>query len=310
VVARQWYYPYGAVRGSVGTLPTQRTFTGQYSDATGLMYFNARYYSGALGRFVSADTLVPGAGNPQALNRYAFVLNNPLRYTDPSGHSVECGLGDPYCIAGKLDVQRRARDLAANLARKKTSYAQVTVQQKSILTEGGFGNEAGNEAVYNDFVGGNVADIGGTLEDPAIYASAAAGVTLKLGAALALRLSQLAGAYCINYSRVCATLLLGPAADQASKALQAQPGTSYWPSGQEGRQVINGVTYSVHALRRMEPDGFGGRGVPPSVVENALRFGLQEPSDEAGWVWYVYENVRVLATTTGEFVRTVIKTGH
>jgi hypothetical protein len=60
----------------------------------------------------------------------------------------------------------------------------------------------------------------------------------------------------------------------------------------------------------MEPDGFGGRGVPPSVVENALRFGLQEPSDEAGWVWYVYENVRVLATTTGEFVRTVIKTGH
>jgi RHS repeat-associated protein len=45
-------------------LPTQRTFTGQYSDATGLMYFNARYYSQTLGRFVSADTLVPGAGEP------------------------------------------------------------------------------------------------------------------------------------------------------------------------------------------------------------------------------------------------------
>jgi len=85
-VARQWYYPYGSVRGSVGTLPTQRTFTGQYSDPTGLMYFNARYYSQTLGRFVSADTIVPGAGEPQALNRYAFVLNNPLKYTDPSGH--------------------------------------------------------------------------------------------------------------------------------------------------------------------------------------------------------------------------------
>jgi RHS repeat-associated protein len=78
----------------VGTLPTQRTFTGQYSDATGLMYFNARYYSGALGRFVSADSIVPGAGEPQALNRYAFVLNNPLRHVDPSGHEpCETGTG-------------------------------------------------------------------------------------------------------------------------------------------------------------------------------------------------------------------------
>jgi RHS repeat-associated protein len=87
-IARQWYYPFGTVRGSVGTLPTQRTFTGQYSDATGLMYFNARYYSQTLGRFVSADTVVPGAGNPQALNRYAYVLGNPLKYTDPSGHDA------------------------------------------------------------------------------------------------------------------------------------------------------------------------------------------------------------------------------
>lgn len=39
---------------------------------------------------MSADTVVPGAGNPQALNRYAFVLNNPLKYTDPTGHR-ECG---------------------------------------------------------------------------------------------------------------------------------------------------------------------------------------------------------------------------
>jgi hypothetical protein len=37
---------------------------------------------------VSADTLVPGAGNPQALNRYAYVYNSPLKYVDPSGHDV------------------------------------------------------------------------------------------------------------------------------------------------------------------------------------------------------------------------------
>jgi hypothetical protein len=45
VVARQWYYPYGAVRASTGTLPTKRTFTGQLADETGLYFYNARYYS-------------------------------------------------------------------------------------------------------------------------------------------------------------------------------------------------------------------------------------------------------------------------
>ncbi len=44
--------------------------------------------SPALGRFVQADTLVPQPGNPLAWDRYAYVLNNPLRYTDPSGYYV------------------------------------------------------------------------------------------------------------------------------------------------------------------------------------------------------------------------------
>jgi len=43
---------------------------------------------------VQLDTIIPGAGNPQAFDRYAYTLNNPLRYTDPSGHGVDCGIGD------------------------------------------------------------------------------------------------------------------------------------------------------------------------------------------------------------------------
>jgi pyocin large subunit-like protein len=39
-----------------------------------------------LGRFLSADTLVPDSKNPQQFNRYAYGLNNPVKYTDPSGH--------------------------------------------------------------------------------------------------------------------------------------------------------------------------------------------------------------------------------
>jgi RHS repeat-associated protein len=113
VVARQWYYPYGAVRGSSGTLPTQRTFTGQYAHdpALGsLMYFNARYMSPALGRFVSADSIVPGAGNPQALNRYAFVLNNPVRYTDPTGHCAFATNGLYFDATACMGFVQRAYD--------------------------------------------------------------------------------------------------------------------------------------------------------------------------------------------------------
>jgi RHS repeat-associated protein len=63
----------------------------------GLLHFGARFYHPRLGRFISADTLVPNFADPQNLNRYAFVLNNPLKYTDPSGHMVLC---DAKCDEG------------------------------------------------------------------------------------------------------------------------------------------------------------------------------------------------------------------
>lgn len=47
-------------------------YTGQEFDAeTGLYYYNARYYNPVLGRFISADTIVPDPSDPQALNRYS-----------------------------------------------------------------------------------------------------------------------------------------------------------------------------------------------------------------------------------------------
>jgi len=52
----------------------------------GLMFYRARWYDPALGRFAQADTIIPGAGNPLAWDRYAYVNDNPVRFTDPSGH--------------------------------------------------------------------------------------------------------------------------------------------------------------------------------------------------------------------------------
>jgi RHS repeat-associated protein len=88
-VAELRYLPYGSNRYSSGTTPTAYKFTGQrLDDSTGLYYYGARYYDAALGRFISPDAFVPSPGNPQSLNRYSYANNNPLLYTDPSGHFV------------------------------------------------------------------------------------------------------------------------------------------------------------------------------------------------------------------------------
>jgi RHS repeat-associated protein len=71
-----------------------RRFTGKERDVeTGLDYFGARYYGSAMGRFVTPDWSakaepVPYAklGDPQSLNLYAYVSNNPVSNVDPDGH--------------------------------------------------------------------------------------------------------------------------------------------------------------------------------------------------------------------------------
>ncbi|MBO9371518.1 MAG: RHS repeat-associated core domain-containing protein [Chloroflexi bacterium] len=62
-----------------GVIPTDRRFTGQRQEADlGLYDYRARFYDPTLGRFLQPDPLVPEPGHSQALNRYAYVYNNPL----------------------------------------------------------------------------------------------------------------------------------------------------------------------------------------------------------------------------------------
>jgi RHS repeat-associated protein len=88
---RTKYYPFGECRNSPQNVPTDKLFTGQRLDDTGLYYYGARYYDATIGRFISADTVVPYPGNPQSFNRYSYCLNNPLKYVDPSGSTVMIG---------------------------------------------------------------------------------------------------------------------------------------------------------------------------------------------------------------------------
>ena len=87
VEASRAYYAYGSERAASGDLQTDRTFTGQKRDSTGLMYYNARYYDPALGTFISPDSMVPGAGQVINYNRFLYARGNPLKYSDPTGNN-------------------------------------------------------------------------------------------------------------------------------------------------------------------------------------------------------------------------------
>jgi RHS repeat-associated protein len=108
VMARQSYYAYGATRLD-GNLPTDFSFTGQRAhELTGLIYFNARWYDPYLNRWTQPDSIVPNLANAQSLNRYTFVRNNPVRYTDPTGHR-EC---DDRDSCGAVRYRRTAPNWA------------------------------------------------------------------------------------------------------------------------------------------------------------------------------------------------------
>ena len=110
------FYPFGGERIVTNTCDSAYKFTGKERDAeSGLDDFGARHFGSPLGRFISVDPAGASGkvGNPQGLNRYSYVLNNPLRLVDPDGMYPR----DQHAIftfwlavvAGRSDAQDLAR---------------------------------------------------------------------------------------------------------------------------------------------------------------------------------------------------------
>ncbi len=94
IVEETNYDPWGRVRNPndwtyANAQPLSliyRGFTGhEMLPEFGLINMNGRLYDPALGRFLSPDNYVQDPNNPQNYNRYAYAMNNPLKYTDPDG---------------------------------------------------------------------------------------------------------------------------------------------------------------------------------------------------------------------------------
>ena len=116
---------------------------------TGLDFFESRYYSSAQGRFTSPDEFKGGfldaftgqaafqagplpyadIGDPQTLNKYAYVRNNPLRYTDPNGHCVE-----DLCIGEAIAVAAAFKATASAIAYLQTPQGQDSARAAIVGT--------------------------------------------------------------------------------------------------------------------------------------------------------------------------------
>jgi len=150
------YFPFGATRPG-GSVPTDVKFTGQRLDATGLYYYGARYYDAEIGRFVSPDTIVPAVANPQTWNRYSYVVNNPLKYKDPTGHRLVFGDEDFGPCSGpcylwppgpERDLGKAAWNLVVDKGKAVTAaFASGMAQQGEAQTANIAGNAAAGQAV-------------------------------------------------------------------------------------------------------------------------------------------------------------------
>lgn len=88
VIAATYYYDaFGNIKNSTGSVSNSICYAGyQYDDETGYYYLNARMYDPLIGRFLQEDSFTGDKNDPLSLNLYTYVKNNPLIYTDPSGH--------------------------------------------------------------------------------------------------------------------------------------------------------------------------------------------------------------------------------
>lgn len=286
------YYPYGGIASTSGLDSNHYKFTGKERDSeSGLDMFGARYYGSSLGRFMTPDwaakaTAVPYAvfGNPQSLNLYSYVGNNPLAHADPDGH---CWPAQSCFQALANAVNNFSNKVFNNSANSSPAVAALKTFGAGVLADtvkmaaspltmgtatgtcmGGSGCSAGKTALA---VGGDV------LKGAAI----AGGVTAVAGVA-----GRAAGA-------VDGALTT---ASEASTPV-GRLGSPMNTEGMNAAETINGTDYSGHAIDRMQSVG-----LTPSVVEDTIQTGVPGPGNTPGTATLTTDQLKVVINSDKQVV--------
>lgn len=124
---------WAAATTATGIRPAvDRGFTGhEHLEEVDLIHMNGRVYDPVIGRFLTADPFVQDSSDLQCLNRYSYVLNNPLSFTDPSGHFAFI----PFIVAAVAKAAAAVVAVAPQIA--VTSSIAFTVSFAGTLAQGG-----------------------------------------------------------------------------------------------------------------------------------------------------------------------------
>ena len=124
--------PFGGSNSSF----TLRGYTfHEHLEMVGLINMNGRMYDPVLGRILSPDNFVQAPGNTQSFNRYSYCLNNPTKYTDPSGDFFIYGsIG--YSQGGGFDISVTAGIGVPGLLSAQTTVGYNTKSQNIYGTVG------------------------------------------------------------------------------------------------------------------------------------------------------------------------------
>jgi len=158
-------------------LKTPRGFTGhEHLDEFNLIHMNGRVYDPTIGRFLSADPHIQAPYDTQSYNRYTYVKNNPLKYTDPSGFffkkifkKIKKWIKPIVAIAAGI--------LTGGLALAYMGYTSIA----AAISAGAWGAVIGSAAI-GGFVSGAImtGSVGGALKG-ALWAGISAGVAYGIG---------------------------------------------------------------------------------------------------------------------------------
>ncbi len=149
LTSQQRYLPFGGVRTDVPSPDAPATdygYTGQRNldSNIGLMDYKARFYSPYLNRFIQPDNLIPSPANPQAFNRYSYVLNSPVNFNDPTGHMCsdpentkngfcEGSVGQKTKIGSKMISGNGKRDGLSNCGGVGQKKCGTSTKDRTIL---------------------------------------------------------------------------------------------------------------------------------------------------------------------------------
>lgn len=196
---------------------TNRGYTGhEHLNEVGLIHMNGRVFDPLIARFISADRIIQAPNDMQSYNRYAYVRNNPLKYTDPSGFSWR-----------SKNVTDKFRSFRKNVS-KAWRENWKTIVAVGLAVWGGW-------AVYSSMT---LLTTPGTML--AIQAGTAAGATS--GAIMGATATALNGG---NLREVISAGLTGGAQGAVSGALFGGVSAYYGNTWSIGRVAANGVAGGI-----------------------------------------------------------------